>query len=110
VENGASWLAVPTEEAKVFARIATFEGGNVDELRRMGEERMADGESGMPEGVSRAMVLQGDRRLFVTFFDSREAMQAAEQRFESMGDEIPEDVRGRRVSVDTYEVVMDDAP
>jgi len=62
----------------VFARIATFEGGNVDELRRMGEERMADGESGMPEGVSRAMVLQGDRRLFVTFFDSREAMQAAE--------------------------------
>jgi len=110
VENGASWLAVPTEEAKVFARIATFEGGNVDELRRMGEERMADGESGMPQGVSRAMVLQGDRRLFVTFFDSREAMQAAEQRFESMGDEIPENVRGRRVSVDTYEVVMDDAP
>ena len=94
----------------MFARIATFEGGNVDELRRMGEERMADGESGMPEGVSRAMVLQGDRRLFVTFFDSREAMQAAEQRFEEMGNEIPEDVRGRRVSVDTYEVVMDDAP
>ena len=94
----------------MFARIATFEGGNADELRRMGEERMADGESGMPEGVSRAMVLQGDRRLFVTFFDSREAMQAAEQRFEEMGNEIPEDVRGRRVSVDTYEVVMDDAP
>jgi hypothetical protein len=102
-------LAVPIEEANVFARIATFEGGNVDELRRMGEERMADGESGMPEGVSRAMVLQGDKRLFVTFFDSREAMQSAEQRFESMGDEIPEDVRGRRVSVDTYEVVMDES-
>jgi len=41
--------------------------------------------------------------------DSREAMQAAEQRFESMGDEIPEDVRGRRVSVDTYEIVMDES-
>ena len=93
----------------VFARIATFEGGNVDELRRMGEERMADGDSGMPEGVSRAMVLQGDKRLFVTFFDSREVMQAAEQRFESMGDEIPEDVRGRRLSVDTYEIVMDES-
>jgi hypothetical protein len=102
-------LAVPNEEANVFARIATFEGGNVDELRRMGEERMADGESGMPEGVSRAMVLQGDKRLFVTFFDSREAMQAAEQRFEKMGDEIPEEVRGRRVAIDTYEVVMDGA-
>jgi hypothetical protein len=36
-------------------------------------------------------------------------MQAAEQRFESMGDEIPEDVRGRRVSVDTYEIVMDES-
>ena len=91
----------------MFARIATFEGGNVDELRRMAEERMAGGDA-MPDGVSRAMVLQGDKRLFVTFFDSRDAMQGAEQRFEAMGDEIPEDVRGRRVSVDTYEVVMDD--
>ena len=92
----------------MYARIATFEGGNVDELRRMGEERMAAGDSGMPEGVSRAMMLEGDKRLFVTFFDSREAMQSAEQRFDSMGDEIPEDVRGRRVSVDSYEVVMDE--
>lgn len=93
----------------MFARIATFEGGNVDELRRMGEERMAAGDSGMPDGVSRAMMLQGDKRLFVTFFDSREAMQAAEQRFEAMGDEIPEDVRGKRVALDTYEVVMDES-
>jgi len=28
--DGASWLAVPSEEANVFARIARFEGGNVD--------------------------------------------------------------------------------
>jgi hypothetical protein len=94
---------------RVFARIATFEGGNVAELRRMGEERMASGDTGMPDGVSRAMVLEGDRRLFVTFFESREAMQAAEQRFEAMGDEIAEDVRGQRLSVETYEVVMDES-
>ncbi|HEY7179265.1 MAG TPA: hypothetical protein VH305_08825 [Gaiella sp.] len=93
----------------MFARIATFEGGNVAELRRLGEERMASGDTGMPDGVSRAMVLEGDRRLFVTFFETREAMQAAEQRFEAMGDEIPEDVRGQRLSVDTYEVVMDES-
>jgi hypothetical protein len=55
------------------------------------------------------MVLEGDRRLFVTFFESREAMQAAEQRFEAMGDEIAEDVRGQRLSVETYEVVMDES-
>jgi hypothetical protein len=94
---------------RVFARIATFEGGNVAELRRLGEERMASGDTGMPDGVSRAMVLEGDRRLFVTFFETREAMQAAEQRFEAMGDEIAEDVRGQRLSVETYEVVMDES-
>ena len=54
------------------------------------------------------MVLQdhaSGRRLFVTFFDSREAVDAAQQRFEAMGDEIPEEIRGRRTSVDVYEVV-----
>ena len=54
------------------------------------------------------MVLQdhaSGRRLFVTFFDSREAVDAAQERFEAMGDEIPEDIRGRRTSLDVYEVV-----
>ena len=93
----------------MFARVATFEGGNVEELRRLNDDCMADGTAGLPEGIERAMVLQGDRRLFVTFFSSREAMEAAEARFESMGDEIPEQIRGRRVGVDTYEVVMDES-
>ena len=94
----------------MYARIATFEGGDVDELRRMGEERMAAGTGEMPEGVARTMVLQGERRLFVTFFSDKEAMEAAEARFETMGDEIPESVRGKRVGVDTYEVVWEAAP
>jgi hypothetical protein len=97
------------KEVCVFARVATFEGGDVAELRRLNEQRMADGTAGIPDGVSRALVLEGDRRLFVTFFDSRAQMEAAEQRFEAMGNEIPEDVRGRRVAVDTYEVVFDEA-
>jgi hypothetical protein len=91
----------------VYARVATFEGGDVDELRRMNDERMAEGTAGIPEGVTRAMVLQGERRLFVTFFSSKEAMDAAEARFDAMGDEIPESVRGKRVAVDTYEVVWE---
>ena len=49
--------------------------------------------------------MRSGRRLFVTMFDSREAVEAAQQRFESMGDEIPEEIRGRRTSVDVYEVV-----
>jgi hypothetical protein len=37
---------------------------------------------------------------------TREAIEAAEPIFEQMGDEIPEDARGRRVSKDYYEVVL----
>ena len=94
----------------MYARVATFEGGDVDELRRMNDERMAEGTAGIPDGVTRAMVLQGERRLFVTFFSSKEAMEAAEARFEAMGDEIPESARGMRIGVDTYEVVWEGAP
>lgn len=43
-------------------------------------------------------------QLFVTLFDSREGLEASEPFFEKMGDEIPEEVRGRRVSKDYWEV------
>jgi hypothetical protein len=94
----------------MFARVATFEGGDLERIRDLNNERQAQGLT-PPEGVRRVLVLQGDeQRLFVTFFDSREAIAAAEPGFESMGDEIPEDVRGRRLSVDVYEVVYDGEP
>lgn len=90
----------------MFARIASFEGGDTERLRKMNEERMSSGDMPMPDGMNGAMALAGDgRRLFITYFDSREALDAAEAQFEKMGDEIPEDVRGRRTSVDVYEVV-----
>ncbi|HKY25525.1 MAG TPA: hypothetical protein VJM07_10225 [Gaiella sp.] len=92
----------------MFARVASFEGGDAEKLRQMNEERMAAGTMELPAGLKSAMVLQDSasgRRLFVTFFDSQEEIAAAEQRFEAMGDDIPEDIRGRRTSVDVYEVV-----
>jgi hypothetical protein len=92
----------------MFARVASFTGGDAERLRELNEERMNAGTMELPEGLKSAMVLQdsaNDRRLFITFFDSQEAIAASEQRFEAMGDEIPEDIRGRRTSVDTYEVV-----
>ena len=92
----------------MFARVASFEGGDVERLRQLNEERMNDGTMELPEGLKSAMVLQDNtsgRRMFVTFFDSKEAVEAAQQRFEAMGDEIPEEIRGRRTSVDVYEVV-----
>jgi hypothetical protein len=97
----------------MFVRVASFEGGNTEELRRMNEERQAGEGTGMPEGVRRIMVLNdqdANRRLFIAFFDTREAVDAAQAGFESMGDEVPEDVRGRRTSVDVYEVLYEGEP
>jgi hypothetical protein len=94
----------------MYARVASFEGVDEAEAQRFQEERMDTGQITPPEGVRRVMVLadrDGKRRLFITLFDSREAIEAAEAGFESLGDEIPEEIRGRRTSVDVYEVVMD---
>ena len=96
----------------MWARVAGFEGGDLDRLRQENQRRSQD-ESALPEGMQRVLVLAdetGNRRLFVTFFDSREAIEAAEQQFERMGDEIPEEVRGRRVSREYYEVVFSRMP
>jgi hypothetical protein len=100
-----------TRGGRMYARVASFEGGDLDRIRQLSEERMQSGEMVLPDAVTRTLVLadrDANRRLFVTFFDSREAIDAAEQRFEQMGDEIPEDVRGRRISVDVFEVVFDE--
>jgi hypothetical protein len=55
------------------------------------------------------MVLMKDesRWTVISFFDSEEAAAAAETRFEQMGDEIPESVRGKRVSLESFEVAFD---
>jgi hypothetical protein len=101
------------EVTAMFARVASFEGGDTNRLREMNQERRDSGSMAMPEGVQRIMVLDdepGGKRLFITFFESREALDAAQSRFESMGDEVPEEVRGKRTAVDVYEVVADEAP
>jgi hypothetical protein len=90
----------------MYARVATFVGGNAEELRRVNEEAVNSGTLELPEGIRSAMVLQGDgHRLFVTMFDTREQIEAAEERFMKMGEEIPEEIRGRRTALDIYEVV-----
>ncbi len=94
----------------MYARVAAFEGGDEQRLTEMNEERMSSGEMMPPEGIKRVMLLgnnEAGKRLFISFFDTREAVAAAEERFESMGDEVPEEVRGRRTSVDVYEVVFE---
>jgi len=91
--------------------VASFEGGDFERLRQVTAERTGSGSEGLPDGTRRVLVLADpsrERRLFITLFDSREATEAAEQRFEELGDEIPEDVRGRRTAVEAYEVTIDE--
>src|SRR4051794_18499993 len=89
---------------EMWVRVASFEGQNEEKMMEMSQQ---GGAPEMPAGVTRAQAWSNHegRTKFVTYFDDRGALDAAEQAFESMGDEIPEDVRGRRTSVDVYEIV-----
>jgi len=93
----------------VIARIASFEGGDAAEMARMNNEMLVERPASLPPGVLRVMVLMRDDTSWsvVSFFENEETAEAAEARWAEMGDEIPEDVRGRRVSVETYEVAFD---
>jgi hypothetical protein len=93
----------------VIARIATFEGGDADEMRRRNNEILVERPTELPAGILRVMVLMKDetRWSVISFFDSEETAAAAEARFEQMGDEIPESIRGKRVSLESFEVVFD---
>ena len=94
----------------MYARVASFENVNAsvfDDLVGRVRERAGAGEG--PPGAKAGLMLvdrEGGRSVGVTFFDSEEAIRDAEPAFERMGDEIPEDVRGRRTSVETYEVTI----
>ena len=91
----------------MFARVATFEGGDLEQARSVNNDILVNDPSRLPAGVKRVMVLEGDQRLIITFFETREALEASEQKFEQLGDEIDESVRGKRVGLATYELLFD---
>src|ERR671922_223023 len=93
----------------MHARVASFENVDtsvVDDL--LGRVRQNIDANRLPDAQGGLMLLDRDQRksLGITFFESEEKIRAAEPEFERMGDEIPEEQRGRRTSVDIYEVVM----
>src|SRR2546430_4377893 len=95
----------------MWVRVATFEGGDTEKLKKLNEERMSSGEMTPPEGMNSVLLLadqDSNKRKFFAFFDSRDTIDAAEAGFDQMGDTIPEDVRGKRTSVHHYEVVIFD--
>ena len=93
----------------MIARIASFEGGDAEEMRRLNNELLVERPATLPSGLLRVMVLMKDDSHWsvVSFFEDEESAEAAEARFEEMGDEIPEHARGKRVSLESYEVAFD---
>ena len=93
----------------MHARVAAFENVDtsvVDDL--LGRVRQNIDANRMPDAQGGLMLLdRGERKsLGITFFESEQKIRAAEPEFERLGDEIPEAQRGRRTSVDIYEVAM----
>jgi heme-degrading monooxygenase HmoA len=93
----------------MYARVAAFENVDtsvVDDL--LGRVRQNIDTNRLPDAQGGLMLLDRDQRksLGITFFESEEKIRAAEPEFERMGDEIPEEQRGRRTSVDIYEIVI----
>jgi hypothetical protein len=94
----------------LIARMATFEGGDAEEMRRLNNEMLVErGATALPPGVLRVMVLMKDESNWsvISFFDDEDTAAAAEEQWEQLGDEIPESVRGRRVGVQSFEVAFD---
>jgi hypothetical protein len=95
----------------MWVRVATFEGGDTEKLDKLMEQRMSSGEMPPPEGMSSVLILDdkdAPKRKFLAFFESRDALEAAETGFDQQGDTIPEEIRGKRTSVHYYEVVIYD--
>jgi hypothetical protein len=95
----------------MWVRVATFEGADPEKANAILRERMASGEMKMPEGMTSALVLDDKdarKRKFLAFFDGKEAITAAEPAFEQQGDQLPEEIRGKRTTVHYYEVVIYD--
>ena len=94
----------------MHARIAAFENRNmsrIDELVQLVRDRQSAGTE-MPDALGMYMLVDrgGGTALGLSIFESEDAIRAAEPLFDRMGDDISEEIRGKRVSVDTYEVAI----
>ncbi|MDX6466236.1 MAG: hypothetical protein QOI27_1276 [Gaiellaceae bacterium] len=94
----------------MYARVAAFEGRDMslaDELIGKVTES-ARREDAIPGAHGFLMLVDREEgtALGITMFATEEELRDAEPAFEEMADTIPAEMRGRRVSVDVYEVLM----
>lgn len=94
----------------MYARVAAFEGrdmSHAEELAaKVGEQ--ARRRDAIPGAQGFLMLIDRDEgtALGITLFATEQELDDAEPAFEAMARTIPEEMRGRRISVDVYEVLM----
>jgi heme-degrading monooxygenase HmoA len=94
----------------MYARVAAFEGRDTtraDELIGKVREK-ARREDTIPGAHGFLMLIDREQgtALGITLFATEGELHDAEPAFEEMATTIPAEMRGRRISVDTYEVLM----
>jgi heme-degrading monooxygenase HmoA len=95
----------------MYARVASFENRDpslADQLIGQIRERSQSSREELPDARGTLMLVDREQNtsLGIVFFDSEEAIERAAPVFEQMGEDYPEELRGRRRSVDNYEVVL----
>jgi hypothetical protein len=92
----------------MYARVATFEGGNPDQVRQMVQEINQRSQSGPPEGVPAVGLLvlhkpDEGKVLAVSLFETQEDLQKGDATLSSMDPPVAGGM-GQRASVEMFEV------
>jgi hypothetical protein len=94
----------------MYARVARFEGGDAEGVRRIAAQIKSDAASGPPEGVPATGFLllidpDNGRGLGISLFETEEDLRTGDATLNEMSP--PDDGMGRRTSVEMYEVAVD---
>jgi hypothetical protein len=94
----------------MYARVAQWEDGEADAIRRAGQQINSDAASGPPEGVpAKGFLLLIDpdngRSIGIGLFETQEDLRKGDEKLNSMNP--PGEGMGRRASVEMYEVAAD---
>jgi hypothetical protein len=94
----------------MYARVASFEGRDASLTDQLIQRVRDVGPASVPDAKGFLGLFDRERGtgLALTFFDSEEAIRSSGQAFEDMAQNFPPEMRGRRTSVDVYEVMIFD--
>jgi hypothetical protein len=93
----------------MFARVATFEDRDMtlaDELTAKVRDKARQDAIPGAHGFLMLVDREEGTALGITMFATEKELRNAEPAFEDLASTIPEEMRGRRVSVDVYEVLL----